>query len=455
MSESDTIQFAVRDFGTNEQAVVLVHGFHGDSHLTFGMLPAFLAGTPECYSWDIHCFGYPSGLAPDISGVWSADPDLKMLSLFLTTGIKVRYARYKRIALIAHSMGGLMVQRTVLDGGFDSKISHVLLFGTPSDGLRKALLGRIFKRQARDMTAGGDFIRNLRGDWKKRFGSTVPFSFRAVAGLRDDFVPRNSSLDPFPSQFQATVAGNHLEMVKPQTAENDTALLILQALMPGSEAAGKLESQTSAYQKTIDEFLPQRATLDEKPLVKLALALEMTGRQWEAIELLRSRHQENTEIAGVLAGRLKRLWLTDPETYAADGEEAEKLYRSAFQQATQAGDHAQALYNGINTAFMTLALHRNEDDARAIASRVLQHCKLVPPEKDKDKDKMWRLATEGEAALYLGDTKSALEKYRAALAENPDPREIDSMKKQALWATRLLDRKEAEAGLEEVFSEGR
>ena len=90
-----------------------------------------------------------------------------------------------------------------------------------------------------------------------------------------------------------------------------------------------------------------------------------------------------------------------------------------------------------------------------LPARVLQHCKLVPPEKDKDKDKMWRLATEGEAALYLGDTKSALEKYRAALAENPDPREIDSMKKQALWATRLLDRKEAEAGLEEVFSEGR
>src|ERR1017187_6273781 len=58
MSASDTIQFAVRDSGKNEQAVVLVHGFHGDPHLTFGMLPAFLAGTPECYGWDIHCFGY-------------------------------------------------------------------------------------------------------------------------------------------------------------------------------------------------------------------------------------------------------------------------------------------------------------------------------------------------------------------------------------------------------------
>jgi pimeloyl-ACP methyl ester carboxylesterase len=393
MSASDTIQFAVRDSEKNEQAVVLVHGFHGDSHLTFGMLPAFLAGTPECYGWDIHCFGYPTTLAPDISGVWSADPDLTMLSLYLTTSIKVRFGRYKRIAVIALCMGGLIVQRALLDGGFDSKISHILFFGTPSDGLRKAGLGRIFKRQARDMTAGGDFIRNLRSDWKQRFGSPLPFAFRTVAGLRDEFVPRNSSLDPFPQEFQATVAGNHLEMVKPQTVENDTMLLVLRALMPGSAAADKLESQTSAYQRTIDELLPQRATLDEKPLVKLALALEMTGRQSEAIELLRSRYEGSTEIAGVLASRLKRLWLSDPETYASDGEEAEKLYRSAFQQAARAGDRAQALYNGINTAFMTLALHRNEDDARAIATQVLQHCKLVPPEKNKEKDKMWRIAT--------------------------------------------------------------
>jgi len=446
MADGDVIKFAVRDSSKNEQAVVFIHGFHGDSHLTFGMLPAFLAGAPDCYGWDIHCFGYPTGLAPDISGVWSADPDLTLLSLNLTQNVKDRFKRYKRIALIAHSMGGLIVQRALLDGGYQGKISHVLLFGTPSGGLRKAGWGKLFKRQAKDMTAGGTFVKKLRSDWNQSFGGAVPFYFRAVAGLRDDFVPVNSSIEPFDFQFRASVPGDHLEMVKPQTAENDTVLLVMNALMPGSDAGSKLESRQDSYQKTIDELLPRQGSLTTKEVVDLSLALEARNRVPEAIVLLRSRHKGNTEISGVLAGRLKRLWLSDPETYAADGPEAEQLYSSAFEQAKQAGDHKQAFYNGINAAFMTLALHNRPEDASAIAKEVLEHCRLAEPDK-------WRYATEGEANLYLGDMPSALKRYKAALAENPLPREIDSMCRQGIWAARLLDMAEAEASLDRIFKE--
>ena len=217
------------------------------------------------------------------------------------------------------------------------------------------------------MTAGGSFITNLRRDWTQHFGGGVRFYFRAAAGLRDDFVPVNSSIEPFASQFRASVAGNHLEMVKPQTAENDTFLLVMNALLPESDAGKKLESKNDSYQKTIDELLPRQASLETKEVVQLALALEMRNRVPEAIVLLRSRHGD-TEITGVLAGRLKRLWLSDPETHAADGPEAEQLYSSAFEQAKEGRNGEQALYNGINAAFMRLALHRNEDDARAIAS---------------------------------------------------------------------------------------
>ena len=151
---ADPISFAIRDAG-GARAVVLIHGFHDEPHHTFGMLPAFLAGDPALQDWDLHCFGYPTTLAPDVTGVWAADPDLTTLSGYLASAVtRTRYARYRELALLAHSMGGLIVQRALLDGGFAERVPKVLLFGTPSNGLRKAGLGRLFKRQTRDMAHG-------------------------------------------------------------------------------------------------------------------------------------------------------------------------------------------------------------------------------------------------------------------------------------------------------------
>lgn len=450
MSTAETVQFAIRNAG-NQKAVVFIHGFHGDSHQTFGMLPAFLAGNPDCYSWDIYCFGYPSTLAPDVSGVWSADPDLTTLAGYLRTAVSVRYDGYKHIALIAHSMGGLIVQRALLNGDVVDRVSHVLLFGTPSNGLRKAGLGRIFKRQARDMTAGSPFVLDLRHDWKKTFGGRFPFAFRTVAGVRDEFVPTNTSVEPFPEQYRSYVAGNHLEMVKPQTTDGDTTLLVFHELAAAggtSALPASISRPVSSHEKTIEELLPEKERLQTQQIVKLSLALELSGRQPEAIELLRSRHTNDTELTGVLAGRLKRLWLSDPETNANDGPEAQELYRSAFLQADGAGDHEQAFYNGINVAFMTLALGGRTDDVQRIARDVQAHCKLA-------KRGMWQLATSAESALYLGDTALALKGYTAALSERPDPREADSMLKQAVWATRLLNNPDAESRLHTLFDQAR
>jgi len=51
------------------------------------------------------CFGYPTSLAPDITGVWTADPDLTTLTGLLLEFCKNKLKGYQRLALIAHSMG--------------------------------------------------------------------------------------------------------------------------------------------------------------------------------------------------------------------------------------------------------------------------------------------------------------------------------------------------------------
>jgi len=450
---SEAITFDVRN-QKQTRAVILIHGFSGDSHQTFGMLPAFLAGKPEFYGWDIHCFGYPTALKPDVSGYWAADPDLQTLAGFLATAIDTRYGGYKQLALVAHSMGGLIVQRATLDGGFADRLSHVLLFGTPSAGLRKASWVSLFKRQVRDMAATSSFITQLRADWTATFGAGRPFLFRSVAGVRDEFVPRESSVDPFPEPLRAFVGGNHLEMVKPPLTDSDTSQLLFHLLAQSADLIVPDQAQPEPkfmqdIHADVASLQPRLNTLSEAEVRKLVFSLEATGRSETAITILDQVYQRSTDMTGILAGRHKRRWLADPETKLAEGQRAMQLYFEAYDRAQKANDHTQAAYNGINYAFMTLALKKDQAKVREIAQAVLAHCQANTDAQDP-----WRRATLGEAHLYLGNVQEALEEYDRALQSQWELRERDSMQQQAIWVTWLLGDKATEARIEALFTRG-
>lgn len=444
---SQVTSFSVRKTASCK-AIVFVHGFSGEAHQTFGMLPAFIAGDTSLISWDIHCFGYPTSLFPDITGVWAADPDLTVLSNYLASVLTGgKYSQYTEFALLAHSMGGLLVQRSLLDSDLVQRVRHVLLFGTPSNGLQKAGLGKIFKRQVRDMASNGLFINKLRQDWNDKYPAQLPFNFRAVAGIRDEFVPTSSSVETFGQEYRSYVPGNHLEMVKPLTSDEDVVFVIRESLSNNSTRKtepGIAPSHLDTYIETI-ERLEKQEVISADELVKLVLALELVGQQDYAIALLEGKHVGNTELTGTLAGRLKRRWLASPQEMEQEGQRSYVLYKEGFAQAAEHSDHCQAFYNGINVAFLDLALHRSRYDARQMAVRVLEHCRLAPRDK-------WQLATEGEAQLYLGEFDYALDCYAAALKESPEPREIDSMYKQAIWSSRLLEKTEVERSLEQLFA---
>jgi tetratricopeptide (TPR) repeat protein len=243
------------------------------------------------------------------------------------------------------------------------------------------------------------------------------------------------------------VNGNHLEIVKPELPSCDTTVLLkLFLAQTGPELPTRTPSETDAAQN-IEQLWPQKADLADKQLVKLALSLELVGKREESVSLLREFASRSTELTSVLAGRLKRRWLADPEFHSADGPDALSLYRQAFVRAAQVGDHSQAFYAGINVAFLELAMGERVDEIRSIAIRVLDHCRASKTDK-------WQLATMGEAYLYLGDIQAALAYYEGSLEAQPDMREIDSIQKQAIWAARLLRSSEAESRLQKLFEAG-
>lgn len=145
-----------------DRAVIFVHGFTGSRDDTWDRFPALL-GT-SVTDWDIFTVGYATTLLPDVVGIWSADPDLPILGTMLSTELGTPpFARYQSVALIAHSMGGLVVQKALVDNPeIARRVRHVILFGTPSGGLRKAGWITFWKRQLKNMAEGSSFIMELR-----------------------------------------------------------------------------------------------------------------------------------------------------------------------------------------------------------------------------------------------------------------------------------------------------
>jgi len=425
----------------NKSVLCLIHGFGGDPVTTFGKMPELITADDSLRGWDLLSIGYSTELLPDIGqGIWSADPDISKIAGFLTTYLQILFGQYQRVALLGHSMGGLVIQRALLNMQDISRISNVLLYGTPSGGLRKATFIRWLKRQASDMDIDGRFIRELRSDWTQRFGSDYPFRFATIAGESDEFVPPTVSLSPFPPQYHHYTSGNHIGMVKPVDA-SELSFLILKGQLSDSPGiyGGRPEDRSNLhahYLQQVNSLGARLNELDSKGFKAYIFALEGLGRLEEAIETLEQSAllQHNTDCMGILGGRYKRKYLLEQTSESL--EKAIHWYEAALQLSTQAANSGQMYYHAINLAF--LYLMRDETDLRKpreMAQLALQQCALDPGTA------FWKTATQAEAHLYLGEFDQAKKLYAAAIAQSGgDLRAISSMRLNALYACDSLHR---------------
>jgi Alpha/beta hydrolase family len=309
----------------NRTAIIFVHGFTGDLRKTWRNIPTILHPddanqTRYLDDWDLAGFGYASSKWFDISGLWSADPAIPEIATKLYTQTQTSAGKYDRLALVAHSMGGLVVQQALVDhDDLRKRVSHVLLFGSPSNGLDKATAGDFWKRQIDNMVAGGPFINALRKAWNDgNLTTDGGFKFLTVAGEKDQFVPPESSLYCFPKNVREVIAGNHLTMLDGDTLKTAEAVQMLLQLFTGTSHRPKGTSRSSdeaieqgKFAETIDRLWPEYRNnpnaafpkLDDSGAGDLAMALEKTGDSDTAIKLLLAQHANTTttDVLGILA----------------------------------------------------------------------------------------------------------------------------------------------------------
>ena len=450
MSRQQSNVAAVRNEGA-DRAVVFVHGYNGQQNDTWDLFPTLVGSGTR--GLDIFTLGYATTLLPDIVGVWSADPDLPILATLLCTEVALKpLERYKALTLIAHSMGGLVVQKALVDDPqLAARVENVILFGTPSAGLRKAKAFSFWKRQLENMALGSPFIERLRAAWKERFEPRPPFNLLAVAGTSDQFVPPASSLDPFDASVRRAVPGDHIAIVKPATADAPSVALVIKTLesgnVPAPDKAAEVrlaaEQPTGAAPALVDALLDSKEAVSWKDIVDAALALDRAGQRQQSIELLDRYKERDTDIKGSLGGRYKRLWFeTGNDEHA---KRALTLYSEALATAQRHADSKQIYYLAINVAFMNFAYVEDNAAAREMAALAMQHA--WPPGDD-----VWKTATVAEAHLYFGRTREALAEYRRLLTLDAPEWQYKSAGLQAgRIAAKLGDRELVEA-LDAIFS---
>ncbi len=412
----------------NRAAVVYVHGFTGSGSGTWKDLGPRISGHAQLGGWDSWSITYAGSWLPDVGGIWSADAGLDILALRLSADLsKGTLERYDALVLIAHSMGGLVVQKTLVDHPtIAERTRAVILFGTPSAGLVKAWSIRFWKRQLADMARGGPFITALRADWTRHFGNGTPFLFLAVAGEKDQFVPPESSIMPFPEEQRAAIAGNHVTMIHPLPGDPSVVDLTINRIVRRGVAGNVADSALVAievgdFRKIVRELLHRAGEIDKRALLRLAIALDALDRRDEAYDLLARSGELDTDAVGALAGRLKRRWLFGRSR--ADAEKAEEHYGKAYALARKSDDLRQGYYHGINLAFLAFLFHGDRNLARQRAGEVLEICTRSRESGDADE---WLSATEGEARLILGQTAAAFQAYRCFVAAGNDPWKVGS-----------------------------
>ena len=425
--EADAVESWERDEGNN--LLLFIHGFSGESKGTFGNIPELLQSDSNFDGWAMKPLGYTHFVQPELGkDIWAAILDIDKIAGYLKTSIAYKFKDYDRIAIVAHSLGGLVAQKAVLglDKESRNRISHIILFGTPSNGIASELLSKQWNTKYSAMSSEGDFIKSLRNEWKSTFNNKYPFKLKVAASTDDQYVSVDSCHEPFEKEHREFVKGKHLMMVKPEDKKDDAYSLILNTLTGNNffnQYTNKEEINLilGKYDAVVNELLPRKDDLDKNGLTRLIFALEGLERNDEIYNILNNHPiaKDNTDLMGIIGGRHKRDYL---KTFLASSSNLSiEYYSKALKLSVENQDYPQIYYHAINLAFLSIVT-----DPEGGESNMMKFAKQALEATEHCRNNVWKYATVAEANMYIGNMEKAQEYYIKA-SENAPIREKLSM----------------------------
>lgn len=418
--------------------LLFIHGFSGEAADTFGIIPELLMKDERMDGWDMKPLGYSQHVHPEFGkDIWGGTKDIDEIAKYLAKSFKYKFDKYDRLAIVAHSLGGLIAQKAILslDENLRNKVSHLILLGSPNNGIDSAILSTTFNNKYQQLSSDGDYMKTLRSNWESTFNNKFSFTLKVAAATNDEYVNIDSCFEPFEDEYCEMVDGNHLSMVKPKDEFNDCYLLIVNTLTGNdfyNEYTNKEEINLALgkFNTVVKKLLPVVNSIDANGLKRLVFALEGLDRKDEALEILISHPlaKNNSDLYGIIGGRYKRLYLN---TYSSeDGDKSFEYYTKGYEIAMQANNLDQIYYHAINLAFLSLVKYNNESDMLTFANKAIEAAEATS-------ENVWQFATLAEAYLYVRKFDKSKEYYLKA-AKMSGIREKLSMHTNAYKAYTIL-----------------
>lgn len=207
--------------------IVFIHGLGGSSKKTWGNFPQLIKADPLFSDYRFEYFSYPTSLLKIIP--FKVYPKIQELANGLRTYIKNRTDKNDKVVLVAHSMGGLIARKYLVEEIKNKrKINSrkLLLYSTPNQGSQLAnlfWLSRIV--QVVQMRKKADFVRELNNDWKV-LNVEKYIHVKFVLAGQDRIVDSDSAKNYWKSNdIDVVPAKSHKNIVKPLDANDDSYLI--------------------------------------------------------------------------------------------------------------------------------------------------------------------------------------------------------------------------------------
>ncbi|WP_082859741.1 alpha/beta fold hydrolase [Alloactinosynnema sp. L-07] len=321
-------------------AAVFVHGLFSDS-TTWESIASQISQDEDLSNVDVKLFQYDS----PVFRRWPTRriPSMDTLGLRLRTWLANSTSEYKKIVLVSHSMGGLVVQNylavEVTEGRARNlqKIASVALITCPNEGSEFLILLRRFapfwnqpqERSLRPMQKEIDETRRIvlqRIAYARDLtDSTCPIPIWVYTAESDGVVTRRSALSMFNSGNYGALPGGHSDVIQVAGQDDETYLAIKARLLDA--VASVTSADLGMYARmTPDDICHALRALREhwqvQPEIKVFLESAYTDLR-HAIDQLDLRSKLSKEdyewlLLGALHdGYLPRSLVPEPNNHAA------------------------------------------------------------------------------------------------------------------------------------------
>jgi hypothetical protein len=222
-----------------EKAIIFVHGL-GGSDRTWGSFDDLL-NDDASVDWDSFHFLYPSApLGLRLFPTQSHYQPVEVLAQALKSQIDNRFEKYEEIALVGHSLGGLVIRQYLLSERIASrptKVHKVVLYASPSTGAALAQVGKLLSffgenGHTRQLCKKSDFLNILNRNWASS-GIESDLDITIIVGGNDRIVSRESVEANFRTQEREPLVileAGHIDISKPESVDDDCYVFLKNAL---------------------------------------------------------------------------------------------------------------------------------------------------------------------------------------------------------------------------------